>query len=87
VASTTPNKEVVRRICHLHGATKCYLFVETNDKFVEVLTNITSESVESCQNELKSWAGMKFRLFTFNESKNMTDAFIAKSDQILPIIL
>jgi len=85
MASTTPNKEIVRRICHLHGATECYLFVETNDERVEVLTDIDDTQIESCLSELESWAGMHFRISNFSSDEEITDEFIAKSEQILPI--
>ncbi|MCF6189683.1 MAG: hypothetical protein L3J51_04320 [Cocleimonas sp.] len=87
MASTTPNKEIVRRICHLHGATECYLFVETDDEAVEVLTNITDEAMEDCLSELESWAGMKFRVSNFSKNKKEIGLIQSKSEQILPIKL
>jgi len=87
VVSTTPNKEIVRRICHLHGATECYLFVDTDDETVGVLTNITDEAIENCLSELESWAGMKFRVSNFSKNKKEIDLIQSKSEQILPIKL
>jgi hypothetical protein len=87
VASTTPNKEIVRRICHLHGATECYLFVKTNDDAVDVLANIPDEAIESCSEELESWAGMKFRLSNFSMNEKELNQVISKSEKILPINL
>ena len=85
VPSTTPNKEIVRRICHLHGATKCYLFIDTTDDFVEVLTNISTDKIPSCITELEQWAGMKFRVFNFNEDNNIASKIMLKGEAILPI--
>ena len=87
VASTTPNKEIVRRICHLHGATECYLFVETNDEAVDVLTNIADDVIQNCHCELESWTGMKFRVSNFSKNKKEIDLIQSKSEQILPIKL
>ncbi len=87
MASTTPNKEIVRRICHLHGATECYLFVDTCDEAVEVLTNIADGAIENGLNELESWAGMKFRVSNFSKNKKEISLIQSKSEQILPIKL
>lgn len=87
MASTTPNKEIVRRICHLHGATECYLLVETEDEAVEVLTNIADGEINDCISELESWAGMKFRVSNFSKNKKDIGLIQSKSEQILPIKL
>ncbi len=85
MVSTTPNKEIVRRICHLHGATKCILLVDTGDVFVEILTNISTDEIPSCTNELEQWAGMKFRVYNFSENKNKISKVVSKGEPILPI--
>jgi len=87
VASTTPNKEIVRRICRLYGATECYLFVKTDDETIEVLTNIPDKAIEDCLSELESWAGMRFRVTNFSKQKKEIALIQLKSEQILPIIL
>jgi len=87
VVSTTPNKEIVRRICHLHGATKCILLVDTGDVFVEILTNISTDKISSCTNELEQWAGMKFRVYNFSKNKNTISKVLSKGESILPIKL
>ncbi len=87
MASTTPNKETVRRICRLYGATECYLFVDTGDEAAEVLTNIPDEAIEDCLKELESWAGMKFRISNFSKDKKEINLILSKSEQILPIKL
>ncbi len=86
VASTVPNKEIVRRVCHLAGATECYLLVETNDEAVEVLTNIADDAIISCLSELESWSGVKFRLFTYSNDKETIDKLITTGEKILPIV-
>ena len=69
VASTTPNKEIVRRICILSGGSICYIRVDTGDEYVDVLTDIEESNLNNCLQELESWAGMKFRIYTL---KNKT---------------
>ncbi len=86
MASTVPNKEIIRRVCHLAGATECYLLVETDDEAVEVLTNITDDAIISCLSELESWSGMKFRLFTYSNDKDIIEKLITNGEKILPII-
>lgn len=83
--STIPNKEIVRRICHLHGATESYLLIKKDSTRVFVLTNITDDTIASCQSELESWAGMKFNVINFNQEKDSINEFISKSEKILPI--
>ena len=85
MASTTPNKEIIRRICHLHGATKCHLLVDTGDFYVEVLTNITTDKIASCIIELEQWAGIKFRVYNFDITNKTTSNILSKGEAILPI--
>lgn len=87
MAHTTPNKEVVRRICLLHGATDCYLFVETGNQFVQVLTNIDSDKITTCLSELESWCGMKFELFNMDSEKETIHIIEQKGEKILPIVI
>ncbi len=87
MASTTPNKETVRRICRLHDATECYLYIDTGDEFVEILADVPNKKLSSCQNELESWAGMRFRLYNYQQDKKVIELFKEKSIQILPINL
>lgn len=87
MASTTPNKEIIRRICHLHGASRCHLLVDTGDDFAEVLTNISTDKIPSCITELEQWAGMKFRVFNFKEENNKTFKILSEGEAILPIKL
>ncbi len=87
MASTVPNKEIVRRVCHLAGATECYLYVKKKDEVVDVLTNITDEEAINCLTELESWSGMKFRLYTYSSDKIIIDSLITYGEKILPIKL
>ena len=87
MTSTAPNKEIVRRICHLAGATECYLHVKKKDNIVEVLTNITDEATTNCLTELESWAGMKFKLYNYSNNKIIINRIITYGEKILPIKL
>ncbi len=86
MASTVPNKEIIRRVCHLAGATECYLLAETNDEAAEVLTNIPDHAIMSCLSELESWSGIKFRLFTYSSEKADIERIMGDGEKILPII-
>ncbi len=68
MAITTPNKEAVRRICLLSGGNFCYLLVNTHNDYAYVLSDIKQEETANCQKELESWCGMKFRVFTTQNS-------------------
>lgn len=88
MANTTPNKETVRRICLLSGASICYLLVDTGDEYAEVVTDIELPDLENCINELKSWCGMNFRLYTTKQAtdyKNKIARIRACGEKILPI--
>lgn len=64
MASTTPNKETIRRLCILSGASQCYLRVNTGDDYAEVLADIKEKELQNCLQSLKDWCGMKFRLYS-----------------------
>jgi len=64
MAITTPNKETVRRVCLLSGATCCYILVDTGDEYVDVLADIKKEEIKHCVKSLHDWGGMKFRLYS-----------------------
>ena len=84
---TVPNKEIVRRVCHLAGATECYLLVERNNEIVGVLTNITDDAITNCLIELESWSGMKFKLYNYSSNKEIINKFLSYAEKILPIII
>ena len=87
--STTPNKEIVRRICHLHGATECHLLVDTGDLLVDVLTNITTDKISNCVIELEQWSGLKFRVYNFDKKNKLDNDkvsnILSRGEVILPI--
>lgn len=85
MASTIPNKEIVRRICRLYGATKCYLRNPNNNVAIQILTNISNEKLSSCAKELESWAGMKFQVSNFDINNKEIEYIIRNSEEILPI--
>ena len=68
MAFTTPNKESIKRICILSGASLCYLRVNTGDEYAEVLTDIKEKELQNCLQSLKDWCGMKFRLYSVLDS-------------------
>ena len=42
---------------------------------------------QAAQSELESWAGMRFRLYNYQQDKKVIELFKEKSIQILPINL
>jgi len=83
---TIPNKESVRRICMLHGATDCYLLVDTDNEFVQVLSNIDDDKKAECLNDLVAWCGMKFQIFNMNSKKVKIHTIKKQGEKILPIL-
>jgi len=49
MAKTTPNKESIRRICLLSGASFCYLLVDTDNDYVDVLSDLKQEEMENLE--------------------------------------
>ncbi len=45
--SITPNKETIRRICILNGATCCYISYARGNNFIEILTDIKEEKLNN----------------------------------------
>ena len=69
MANTTPNKETIRRLCLLHKVEFCYLLSDTDSVFVHVLVDIENQKKESFCQELESWCGMKFEIFTLDSDE------------------
>lgn len=82
---TTPNKEIVRRIASLYGATFCFMLVVKGSKFIEVHSDINSNKINLCEVELKDWAGMNFKVFNENSEKEKIDKIKKEGVKILPI--
>jgi len=87
MASTTPNKEIVRRICLLSGASQCYLLVSPGDEYVDVLADIKTNEIKNCISELESWCGMKFRLYSLYDETEYLKELKKQAEKILPITL
>ena len=87
MANTTPNKETVRRICLLHGATICRLLINTDDDHVEVLTDISTNKLANFQKEVESWSGMKFRVFNTTSDIKKIQKIKLSGEIIFPIKL
>ncbi|MEE9326915.1 MAG: hypothetical protein V3U71_06420 [Cocleimonas sp.] len=83
--NTIPNKETIRRICILNGATNCYLLASTEYTYTMVLMDIAEEKTNAVKIELKSWCGMEIRVFTYERETEGKKEILAKGEKILPI--
>lgn len=81
--NTTPNKEIVRRITMLHGATFCYMLVSKGSSHVEIHANVVTNKISSCETELKEWSGMNFKVYNDYSEEKMR--LKNKGIKILPI--
>jgi len=85
MANTTPNKEIIRRISLLHGASFCYIYINTGDEYVEALANIKTGKMKNYKQELEMWSGMKFRVYNMNSKQEQVNKIETKGEKILPI--
>jgi hypothetical protein len=85
--NTIPNKETIRRICILNGGTNCYLLAATKYNNTMVLMDIAEDRTCSVKVELKSWCGMKIRVFTYEKDTEEKEEILAKGERILPIYI
>ena len=69
MVNTAPNKETIRRLCLLHEVKSCYLLSDTNSIFVDVLVDIGNQKSELFCQELESWCGMRFKIFTLDSDE------------------
>ena len=83
--STTPNKETIRRICILNGATTCYLYTPEDTPKVMLVIDIKDDKVNSIEEELKSWCGMPFKVYSSLAKCEQTHIIQQHGVKILPI--
>jgi len=83
--NTTPNKEVVRRICVMNGASFCYLLAEYSVESVVIFTDIPDRLITAASNELVSWCGMNFKIYNENSKSKTINNIKFKGEKILPI--
>ena len=83
--STTPNKETIRRLCILNGATFCYLLIRSTEPFAHIFSDIDCKNIGNFSEELEAWCGMKI-LVCNEQFHDRTLTTIKKNgEKILPI--
>ena len=82
---TTPNKEIVRRICILHGATYCYMLVKPENGIVRILVDSNFEDISGIADELLAWCGIRFEVITEISDSLKSNEIIKRGEKILPI--
>ncbi len=85
MTNTTPNKEAIRRVCKLNGASFCYLITSTKETKVAIYSDINEKDISFVESELKNWCGMPFKVLTPTSAKAAVDNIINNGVQILPI--
>ena len=81
----TPNKEIIRRICILNGATCCYISHTEGNTFLEILTDIKEEKLNNFSKELKEWSGINYKVYSM-DGKNAKERKLGHiNNKILPI--
>jgi hypothetical protein len=81
-----PSKETIRRICTLFKCKKCWL-LKTADLPIPLLVDIKSQGISQLEQELESWTGYSFEIYTTHSTQTMTDKFKLHGEKILPIDL
>ena len=87
MAQTTPNKEIVRRLCLLHGVSECYILSEEDQHHVDVLADIIDNKLDGFNKELEAWAGMSFHVFNKGSKTEKVEKIIKTGVKILPVNL
>ena len=85
MSHTTPNKEIIRRLCLLFRLDYCYLLTDTQTEYVDIFVNISNEKKNEFLEELESWSGMKFRVFNVDSNKNDIYLIQTKGEKIYPV--
>ena len=85
--STTPNKEIVRRICVMNDASFCYLLVEYSSATIKLYANIPDNLILKANEELLSWCGMPFKIYNDNSETLLINNIMNKGEKILPIAM
>ena len=81
----TPNKEVIRRICLLNGATTCYIAKTKGKQSIEVLVDIKEVNLTHFSKELSEWSGIMYQVYSLNTYKNNDHTVRHIKEKILPI--
>jgi len=84
---TTPNKEIVRRICILHGATYCYMLVIPEKDVVRILVDSDFKDISGIVDELRAWCGIRFEVINYNTDELKSNDLKKRGEKILPISL
>lgn len=84
--NTTPNMEVVRRICAMNEASFCYMLVDYSFKHIVLFRNIHDSLLKKATNELASWCGMSFKIHNKNSRNSTIHNIKTQGEKILPII-
>jgi hypothetical protein len=85
MASTTPNKETIRRLCLLHKVSYCYILVDTGTAFVELLSDIKDSNKLLFKGELESWCGMSFQTYNLHSNCNNISRLKKEGEKIYPL--
>ena len=83
--TTTPNKESVRRVTKLNGATFCYILVEPHETNILMCTDIPKSKHVAVIQELKDWCGMPFEIYAADNNDDIKHRIIKDGEKILPI--
>lgn len=82
---TTPNKEIIRRICTLFHIKECWMITSPQSKNPQLLINLNDEKIKLFKSELKDWSGINFDIYTLNAKKIVIDNMKLNGETLLPL--
>lgn len=83
--TVTPNKEIIRRICLIHGGTHCFIAPSDSEQCIDILANIETDKLDVFTKELHEWTGMNYRVYSTLNKNLSADIDKRITQQILPI--
>ena len=82
---TTPNKEIIRRICTLFHIKECWMSTPSQGDNTQLLVSLDDEKIKSFNNELKDWSGIDFDIYTLSSKSSFTDNMKLNGIVLLPL--
>jgi len=83
--TTTPNLEAIRRVCHLYKVSICYFKVSETKEHIEIFADISSSNLNAYSQDLESWCGMKFVVYSQSQYPETNKIFENKGRKIYPL--
>ena len=68
----------------MYGATKCHMCTDTGYDYVELLVDISTSDISSCEKELEEWAGIKFKVTNYDANNDKVKLLLSNGETLFP---